>query len=434
MLIPSRYNCEIICDGKRYLYNLLTVALVELTDIGSLEEICNTNTPLVGQLADMGFLVEDGFDEFDKYRYFFETKRFAEASRKFKLVLIPTYGCNLRCPYCYQGQEKNPIRMGESGADRVLNFMESEIAKLCASNSVDSIDVNFFGGEPLLDKDGVVRFCDGAAMLAERMHLPIRFDMTTNFTLLDKRIEDLIRRREMFVQVTIDGPQELHDKRRMSANGEGSYSKIIGNLRQMHEDGLTKYVHLRINVDNETVQYADRILSDLDGLYGSVYFSVVVHHLGANDCHKELCVKEERYSEYVTKTNSVLAACGLPVHRPFGKRAPCSLVCPNQYFVDCNFDVYGCDCLINHPECKIGRIDLNGHLSLNDEYFRQMGVTVTNTEKCRQCKWAPACGGGCPATKYINSKGTNGRLECQCIVDEDSLGEYLKDYIRRNAR
>lgn len=194
-------------------------------------------------------------------------------------------------------------------------------------------------------------------------------------------------------------------------------------------DFLGWLVNIRVNVDTETLSASEEVLHELDGLYGNIYFSVIVHHNGANDCHEKLCVQETRFSEFVTRANSVLASHGLPVQRSFGKRPPCSLIVPNKYFVDCNFDVYGCDCLINHPECKIGTIDGEGRLMLSPTYYHQRNTSVSYNEKCRACKWAPACGGGCPATKYINE----GKLACQCIVDQQSLDEYLIDYIGRNA-
>lgn len=434
-MVSSRYNHEFFYNGKRYLFNLLSVGLVELSDKGTLQEICKAHPEYVAPFKRMGFMVEDDCDEFSKYQCYYDSCRYGVGSRRFLLQLIPTYGCNLRCPYCYQGRQKASLKMGAEGVVRVLKFLDGELSRLKKANEVDRVSINLFGGEPMMDKGALQKFCEESFGIAKYYGLPISYDMTTNLTLLDEEMIALIRKFKIMVQVTIDGPKEFHDKKRITESGAGTYDRIVQNLIRLKRDGLTKYVHLRINVDNETVSKAADILKFVEGLYNSVYYAVIVHHNGANDCHLKLCVQEEKLSKYLAITDAALEEKGLPVHRVFGKRSPCSLVTPNKYFIDCHYDVYGCDCLINHPECKIGVIDEDGRLILNDNYYRQINTSVTNNEKCRKCKWAPACGGGCPATKYINEKKVkDGKLECQCIFDKESMDDYLINYIRRTGK
>lgn len=240
MLIPSRYNHEVLYNGKRYLYNLLSVALVELQGKEDFLSFVEKQPELKGQFEQMGFLVESEVDEFDKYRYYHDCKRYGDAARKFKLELIPTYGCNLRCPYCYQRAAKRSLKMGVEGAERVLRFADGELSRMAGANAVDIVNIGLFGGEPMMDKDGIVRFCAGMREIGERVKLPITFDMTTNLTLLDETMVSMIRDFDVMTQVTIDGPRAFHDKRRVTTTGSGTYDLILANLKRLCNVGLSR--------------------------------------------------------------------------------------------------------------------------------------------------------------------------------------------------
>ena len=220
----------------------------------------------------------------------------------------------------------------------------------------------------------------------------------------------------------------------MHHDGRGTFDDIIRNLQVLRNNNLSRLVTIRINVDKETIDCAEEALLSVKDYADNIYFAVTRYYAGANDCHKKLCVSEDLYSSFNSRTNDILIKHGLRVFRQFGKRPPCTLITPNKFFIDCKFDVYGCDCLVNHPECRIGTLDEDGRLCLSGFYYEQMALAATRSEKCNGCRWLPACGGGCPAEQYINSGRKDGKLECQCIVDEKSLKDYLIDYIKRSER
>lgn len=431
MLTRSQYNFEFHFEGRQFLYNLLTTALVELTEDVLSEGIELPSSSLARSLVQNGFLVNEGCDEGLKYENYFDVTRFGIMSRILKIILIPTYSCNLACPYCYQGQNKKVEKIDISGAERVLHFLDYATAEGKNNDAINKVAISLYGGEPMMDKEILEFFCAGAYATVHGCELPITFDMTTNLTLLDDKMISLIKKYSIATQVTIDGPKYFHDKKRISRDGQGTFDIILGNLQRLKENGLSKLVTIRINIDNDTIDYAEAAFLAIKDYSPNIYFSVVRHYVGANDCHKGFCVPEDFYSSYITKTNAVLKKHGRAVHRQFGKRTPCTLVTPNKYYIDCKFDVYGCDSLVNHPECRIGTLDKDGRLNLSNFYYRQMATTAIRTVKCQGCKWMPMCGGGCPAEAYINSGRNDGNLECQCVVDEKSLTDYLIDYVKR---
>ena len=284
----------------------------------------------------------------------------------------------------------------------------------------------------MMDKLALNTFCVGAFSIAHEHELPIKFNMTTNLTLLDSSILNLIDKYQIELQVTIDGIKTLHDKRRIFKNGEGTYDIIIKHLKELAQSDLSRLVTLRINIDNESIDNAEETFQEVKQYASNIYFSVIVPYNGMNDCHKSLCVPEKQYASFISKTNDILVRNGGHVYRQFGKRMPCSLVTPNRYFIDYRFDVYGCDSLVNRPECRIGVISEEGNFIPSSQYYEQITFSAARNEKCRACKLLPACGGGCPATTYVNSGRTDAQLECQCILDDQSLTKYLIDYIKRS--
>ena len=431
MLKSSRYNFEFSYEGRKFLYNILTTSLIERTEDILADGIRNPSSDVAQSLISNGFLANDNSDEQLKYGYYFDAIRFGSASRNLKVTLIPTYSCNLACPYCYQGQDKRIEKMDFSGVERVLHFLDFVAMEGKNTDAISKVSISLYGGEPMMDKEALEIFCAGAYTIASGYELPISFDMTTNLTLLDDKMIAMIRKYKIAIQVTIDGPKYYHDKKRIYRNKLGTFDDIIKNLQRLKENGLSNLVTIRINIDKDTIDYAEAAFMSVNDYSPNIYFSVVRHYKGANDCHKGFCVPEDLYSSFTTRTNEILKKHERPVYRQFGKRTPCTLATPNKYYIDCKFDVYGCDSLVNHPECRIGTLDKDGRLNLSNFYYRQMATTAIRTVKCQGCKWMPMCGGGCPAEAYINSGRNDGNLECQCVVDEKSLTDYLIDYVKR---
>ena len=431
MVKRSKYNFEFEFDGRKFLYNLLNTSLVELTEDVLAEGLRDPNSKVAQSLVSNGFLVSEDVDETQKYEHYYDATRFGVASRFLKITLIPTYGCNLACPYCYQGQEKRIEKMDVAGVERVLRFLEHSLVEGKNADAFSKVAISLYGGEPMMAKEALEAFCAGAYNAVRCHDLPVFFDMTTNLTLLDDKMIDLIGRYSVETQVTIDGPQLFHDKRRIYRDGRGTFDDIVKNLQRLNDCGLSRLVTIRINIDRDALDSAEQAFLAVKDFSPNVYFSVIRYFKGANDCHKAQCVPENLYSSFIPKTNEILAKHGRSVYRHFGKKPPCSLVSPNKYYIDCKFDVYGCDALVNHPECRLGTLDEAGHLNLAGFYYEQMAFSAARTEKCAGCKWLPACGGGCPAEHYVNSGRTDGKLECQCMVNEESLKAYLIDYIKR---
>lgn len=149
-----------------------------------------------------------------------------------ELTLFVDHQCNLRCTYCYNG-DKFSRRMS---AD-----VMRQAVRLGLDSARDILEVSFFGGEPLLHTG----FIDETVETVERevrqraSGLRVAFVMNTNATLIDDAALRLMRPpRSFIVNVSIDGPPEVHDRVRLTTGGKGTFDAVVGGVGRLKEAGI----------------------------------------------------------------------------------------------------------------------------------------------------------------------------------------------------
>ena len=152
-----------------------------------------------------------------------------------QLILQVTQQCNLRCAYCaysgiYEGHRVHQNkRMSFELAKRGIDFFIKH------SREKDSIDIGFYGGEPLLEFDLLKKCTEYARGLVEGKELT--FGLTTNGTLLKDEIAEYLVENDFRIGISLDGPKREHDINRRFANGKGSFDTIIQNVKRLKKMG-----------------------------------------------------------------------------------------------------------------------------------------------------------------------------------------------------
>ena len=140
------------------------------------------------------------------------------------LCLHIAHDCNLSCRYCFAGK-------GEYNGESAL--MSSQVGKkaidflIKSSGNRHNLEVDFFGGEPLMNFDVVKEIVAYGRSLEEKCNKKFRFTLTTNGVLLDDDVLEFANREMSNLVLSIDGRKELHDYMRPSRNGKGSYDIIL---------------------------------------------------------------------------------------------------------------------------------------------------------------------------------------------------------------
>ena len=234
----SRYTHVIPVRGRALLYNGRTGAVAELDGRGrtrvhrlldtlaSAQPLPRRSDQLARELAAGGFIVRSDLDELAVLESQFERGR---QRSQFLLTILPTFGCDLACSYCFVGKKTGT--MARVHAQRL-----------------PSMHVDWFGGEPLLALPIVERLSGGLQRLCASHEIPYRAQIITNGTQVTPAAVDVLLRSAVDrVQISIDGPAAVHDRRRPSKAGrQSSFDQIVDALPLL----VGRFtIRLRINID-----------------------------------------------------------------------------------------------------------------------------------------------------------------------------------------
>ena len=162
-------------------------------------------------------------DDYEKYA------NFAVASPIKAMCLNIAHDCNLRCKYCFAST-------GDFGEGRKLMSYETgkKAVDFLLQNSGDrvNLEMDFFGGEPLMNFPVVKRLVEYGRSIEKEKNKHFKFTMTTNCVLMNDEIMDFLNKEMSNVVISIDGRREVHDRMRPTINGKGSYDIIMNKAQE----------------------------------------------------------------------------------------------------------------------------------------------------------------------------------------------------------
>jgi uncharacterized protein len=221
-----------ISDLEFLVVNTVTGA-VDITDLNVYRFLCENEEPqptmidasILERLETRGYLVDSYESEtasMQKLGAILDNRK-----KRLSLIICPTYSCNFRCTYCFEGSlpVSSSIRMTGTEVPRIL----SAIDELCQTYGERQASIELFGGEPLLPsaRDFVNSLINGA----ESRNIPV--SIVTNGTYIPLYATDLEQHKSIIrsVQVTLDGPASVHNLRRKLAGGGGTFDIVFKSLR-----------------------------------------------------------------------------------------------------------------------------------------------------------------------------------------------------------
>jgi len=328
------------------------------------------------------------------------------------LVLNVANKCNLHCTYCYEPDSAKygpaPVQMNEETARRSIDFL---FAKAGGNQEVNVI---FFGGEALLNfklMRDIVAYAQEKGRTANKK---VDFSLTTNGTLLTDEIIDFFQEHRFGVTVSIDGPQDLHDKRRsfLSTTGKrrGSYELLLPRVARLLERYTARPVVARVTLTKGTLEIV-RIYEHLSELgFFEVGFSPVTATTGVDyglepadlrlvlDGFEELgAVYTERALRNQYTGFSNLSTMLTDLYAGTNKLFPCGAGL-GLLDVDGNGDVYLCHRFPGSEEHKYGNVNDGVQYERLNEFLN--GAHIGNKPVCQTCWIRGLCGGGCYHEAY----------------------------------
>ncbi|MDE7254492.1 MAG: thioether cross-link-forming SCIFF peptide maturase [Acetatifactor sp.] len=173
------------------------------------------------------------------------------------LCLHIAHDCNLSCKYCFaeEGEYhgKRELMSFEVGR-KALDFLVAN-----SGNRVN-LEVDFFGGEPLMNWDVVKRLVEYGRSIEKANHKKFRFTLTTNGVLLDDEILEFANREMANVVLSIDGRREVHDRMRPFRGGQGSYDMIVPKFQKVAESRGQMNYYVRGTFTHHNLDFAEDVL------------------------------------------------------------------------------------------------------------------------------------------------------------------------------
>jgi len=420
---PSRFNhFHTLPTGEKLAFNSLSGGLAVLDPEGwarytalTKGEPLDPNNSVDQGLVEGRFVVPENFDELAYLKTLHLRERYATDA--WSLTICPTIDCNFGCDYCFQRHRAS--RMTEAVQAKLLEVFAQKAPRL------SKFFVTWFGGEPTLAWDVVRKLSQGFMEIAERNRVEYSASLITNGYLLDEeKVEDMIRYRIHLVQITLDGDAPYHDQRRHLLTGEGSFERILANLRLFL--GKSVFVHIRVNVDVRNREGVPALLKRLaeEGLAHQenlrVYFAPVTSTAPPSHGVKGFCFTRKDFAkiepEYFTLAES-LGLATLPY--PSLQLGGCVAAQPEGFVVEPDGTLQKCWDTVGQPEFAVGNILEYDPLQLaeNPVYQRWMSWDPFSEEiACSRCTWLPACMGGCPLKVVFPEAMPEGKVELECTT------------------
>jgi len=430
----SRF-CHFFADNSlgNFIYNCMTDTLLELDNNyyekllqiqGGKADPNECTAPFLNLLRDRKIFVEEGDEK--QLLISRQHKRHQEVftGSTLYLTICPTLSCNFRCSYCFEVSQESKFFMTEEVSERLITWIKS-------IEGVNSLGIFWYGGEPLLAFDQICSLTD------QFQSLDLDFKqaglVTNGYLLTKEKIKRLNDLNISTVQITVDGPPEIHNARRKTAGGKATYHRIMENVTTLMESDYKGDCQIRVNLDRTTFGLFKDFQQFLREKFKGKKVIVQAGRVSTGTiktCDTECFMTNNEWADFS------IDLCLKSNLRPRSTIKPgsnqgslCTANGHYSYVVGPEGDLYKCWNDVGIPKMKIGNIGDDDFISnpiLQAEYYT--GIDPYNDAECLKCSILPICGGGCANQRLRAKRFHEGGVEF-CTVMKTHLHQYLRMHI-----
>ena len=337
------------------------------------------------------------------------------------LCLHVAHTCNLNCAYCFASQGKyhgDKALMSFEVGKQALDFL------IASSGDRTNLEVDFFGGEPLMNWDVVKQLVAYARGIEKEKGKNFRFTLTTNGMLLDDEVTEFCNREMQNVVLSLDGRKEVHDRLRKDYSGRGSYDTIVPKFREFVKKRAGKSYYVRGTYTHNNIDFTNDIFHMADLGFTELSMEPVVcspddpYALTKEDLPKlfeqyeilanEMIKRDEEGRGFTFYHYMIDLENGPCIYKRIsgcGSGTEYMAVTPWG-------DLYPCHQFVGDESYCMGNIwDGVKNTALRDKFKK---CNVYSRPECKDC-WAKLyCSGGCAANAYHATGDINGVYEYGC--------------------
>lgn len=344
------------------------------------------------------------------------------------LCLHVAHDCNIRCEYCFASQgdfNSERLLMSRDIAFKAVDFLIEKSGKR------KNIEIDFFGGEPLLNFDVVKDTVNYGNKKAKAAGKNIKFTITTNALLLNREIIDYINENMYNVVLSLDGRKEVNDRMRRFAAGRGTYDRVVENIKSIIEERRGKSYYVRGTFTRANLDFSKDVIHIADLGFKSLSVEPVV-----GESEKPYTIKEEDLGRILKEYDLLFEECvkRMGTEKEFDfyhfkvnlNQGPCAVKrlsgcgAGYQYLaVTPEGDLYPCHQFVGDKSFLVGNVYEGVIDSRLSARFRD--AHVYNKDDCRDC-WAKFyCSGGCHANSHKINGNINSCYKIGCEMEKKRL-------------
>lgn len=396
----SKYN--ILSKSEKYgylLFNTMSLAFIRINeqDIDMWKKLRETpdsytNFQNYDFLIKARILVDNQEDDLNVYLADVLKNRYN--SSDMALTILPTRGCNFGCIYCYE-QDRPNVLMNEQTEKAIVKFV-------CSNSNLKRLSVVWYGGEPLLNFDSMVRL----TKMFKQLNIEYSAKIVSNGYLLTKEKADLMKDLAIRnIQITFDGSEEIHNQRRFLLGGQPTYRKIMDNLKYLLSINKEITIDIRTNIDRRNKddynKFYQDFKSEINDKRVTMYPGFVSDLLSSECVSPEFNISEGGYkAQFIL---DIFDKYGIEIKSflPKYRRHSCVASKYFAFVIGPEGELYKCWRMVGNQKEAIGNVN-EGSFDMVKFSKYLIGADYTLDSKCLQCEFITLCGGGCPLVRMRN--------------------------------
>lgn len=434
----SMYSFLFEIEDRFYVYNTLSNALIEIDgDLFILLQTSKNNHMAINKtdldsdglfqvLKDNRIVTADDRDEFLLFKSIILSGRSADI---LNLTIAPTMDCNYSCSYCFESCKRS-VYMTEDVMEAITRFIEQH------ENTKD-IHVVWFGGEPLMGIDQIKMLYRKLSKIPSKNY---SYSMITNGFLISLNVIRLFKEMGLqYLQITLDGLKESHNKVKFTETCDDTFTKTIENIDLLVSSAPEIRVVVRVNMNKGNFEEFVELYGYITERYKdfpqvSIYPAfVTASSFESNEIQSILFTRQEK-SRFIRDLYNEKGIMTYLCQYPNSTFMECSTRNKKTYAIDPEGYLYKCWEIIGDQKYAIGKLSVDGGIETVDWTILNRylyGSDPLDDKICTKCPYLPICFGGCPH-KRIENEYIGKRYDI-CTHLKGTLKEFVKIHLMSKA-